>query len=74
MLFKLLLLVMLVVVFVLQKMMICLAPSSPGLEFHLGKSTQGRMLHSSAPRGPKVVGESRTGHRDPRTWGDGLGF
>lgn len=74
MLLRLLLLVTLVVVFVLQKMMICLAPSSPGLEFHLGKSTQGCLLHPSAPRGPKAVGESRTGHRDPRTWGDGLGF
>lgn len=57
---------MLVVVFVLQKMKIYLAPTSPGLEFHLGKSTQGCVSHPSALRGPEAGGESRAGHRDPR--------
>ena len=65
---------MLVVVFVRQKLMIYLTPSFPGLEFHLGKSTEGHVLNASTLHGPQAAGESRTGHRDPRPWGDGLGF
>lgn len=74
MLLRLFLLGMLVVVFVRQKMMIYLTPSSPGLEFHLGKSTEGHVLNPSALHGPQAVSESRTGHRDPRPWRDGLGY